>query len=349
MMQHLIRFKLMMKRTLRQPFLYIMAAVLIVLSVLCRVIPDSEKSASIPVAILCLDTSEEASHTVSDILSMNSIFEYYTVSSEDEMYRDIAAGSADSGFIIPEDYYSTCSSYATLKDIRIIVTDGSTFPSLAADEIYSVLFKYSAAEILRDTITSEAVYKEYGNISPDDIASLTLENYNEIISGKGTFHIEDVSGGKYNSITDTRSVEIPVRKLSGFFILAAALLGLLNFFNDKETGIFIRMSGTGQLFMKLVEVLTLMLPVSIISYISILAAYPGENALTLLLHVLLYSLTVCCFTFFISLIIRKSTLLKGVLPVYLILTLIFGGVFFDLSGFSSPVKIISCLFPPYYF
>ena len=349
-MQQFIRFKLMMKRTMKQPFVYIMAAVLIVLSILCRVVPDSEKSTFIPVAVLCLDTSEEAVSTVSDILSMNSIFDYYTVSSEDEMYRDIAAGKADSGFIIPEDYYSTCTSYATLKDIRIIVTDGSTFPSLAADEIYSVLFNYSAAEILEDTIRSEEIYKSYSDtISTDEIAALTRENYNNIISGNNIFHIEDVSGGKYNEITGSQPVEIPVRKLSGFFILAAALLGLLNFTGDKEAGIFIRMSGTGHLFMKLVEVFTLMLPVSIISYISILVAYPGENAVTLLLHIILYSLMVCLFTFIVSLIIRKSTLLKGVLPVYLILTLIFGGIFFDLSGFSSIVKIISCLFPPYYF
>ena len=340
-----------MKRTLRQPFLYLIAGILIMLAVVCCIIPDSEKSASVPVAILCLDDSPEGSSTVSDILAMNSIFKYYTVSSSDEMYRDIASGKADSGFIIPENYYSTSASYATLQDIRIIVTDGSTFPSLAADEIYSVIFKYSAAEILRDTIANEPLYDEYAaaGITKDAIIEETIGSYKDIMSGDGIFHIEDISGGKYNELSTVQSVEIPVKKLSGFFIFAAALLGLLNFINDKESGLFIRMTGLSQLFMEMVEVSSLMLPVSVISYICILIACPDETPLMLLVHILIYLIAVCLFTLILGLIIRKSTLMKGVLPVYLVITVIFSGIFFDLSGFSPFVKAISGLFPPYYF
>lgn len=349
-MKHFIRFKLMIKRTLKQPFFYIMAAVLVMLAILSRIIPESEKSTSIPVAVLCLDTSEDASDTVSDILTMNSIFDYYTVSSSDEMYHDIASGKADSGFIIPEDYYAGCTSYSTLQDIRIIVTDGSTFPSLAADEIYSVIFRYSAARILRDTIETEEIYGEYSDkYTTDEIADFTLENYDQIISGDGIFHVEDISGGKYNELSIKQSVELPVKKLSAFFILTAALIGLLNFMNDKEYRLFIRMSGFGQFFMKLFEILALMLPVSIISYIAILVACPDEKPILLLMHMLAYLLIVCLFSFVIGLIIRKSTLLKGVLPVYLILTLIFGGIFIDLSGFNALIRIISGFFPTFYF
>ena len=299
-----------------------MAAVLVMLAILSRIIPESEKSTSIPVAVLCLDTSEDASDTVSDILTMNSIFDYYTVSSSDEMYHDIASGKADSGFIIPEDYY----------------------------EIYSVIFRYSAARILRDTIETEEIYGEYSDkYTTDEIADFTLENYDQIISGDGIFHVEDISGGKYNELSIKQSVELPVKKLSAFFILTAALIGLLNFMNDKEYRLFIRMSGFGQFFMKLFEILALMLPVSIISYIAILVACPDEKPILLLIHMLAYLLIVCIFSFVIGLIIRKSTLLKGVLPVYLILTLIFGGIFIDLSGFSALIRIISGLFPTFYF
>jgi Sodium:dicarboxylate symporter family. len=328
-----------------------MAAVLLVLALLNRFIPDSQKSASVPVAILCFDNSASGEAAVSDIVNMNSIYKYYRVSSSDEMYQDIASGKADSGFIIPADYFKNCTSYLNLKDIRIIINEGSTFPSLAADEVYSIIFKYSVAEILDDTIKSSDVYKDYttADLTLDNISENTVSAYKEYISGDSIFHVEDISGGKYNELTNSQPIDIPVRKLSGFFILAAALLGLLNFIIDKESGLFIRMTTGEHLFMRLIEVLVLMLPVSIISYIAILTAHPGEGALQMLVHTLLYSLGVCLFTLIVSIIIRKSTLMKGVLPVYLILALVFSGAFFDLSGYNGIISFISGLFPTYYF
>ena len=347
------RFMIMEKRILKQPFIYIMAGVLIMLSVIYRLVPAEEKSASIPVAVLCLDKSPEASEMMEDIYLINSVFKYYSVADEDEMYAAIVGGKADSGFIIPESYLARSTSVFDQQDIRVITTEGSVFPSLAADELFSVIFKYSAFKILEKTMQDEDIYSELtsegGNFTMDELMQLMKETYDNYISGGSIFHIEDISGGKYSEITDSVPIDIPIRKIGGFFIFAAALLGAATFLNDKDNGLFLRMTIGGRLFMRFTDILTLTTPVSLLAYLSILICYPEEAAPALLVHVIIYMIISSAFAFLLSLIIRKSTLMKGVLPVYLVLTIIFGGIFFDLSGFSDSLKLISGLFIPYYF
>ncbi len=347
------RFMIMEKRILRQPFIYIIAGVLIMLSLIYRLVPPEEKSASIPVAVLCMDGSEEAVGMLEDISNINSVFNFYSVADEDEMYSAIISGKADSGFIIPEDYLSKSTSVFTQQDIRVITTEGSVFPSLAADLLYSVTFKYSAYRILEKTVQDEDIYSELtsenGKLTMEELMELMHDTYANYISSDSIFHLEDISGGKYSDIKDYSPIDIPIRKIGGFFIFAASLLGAATYLVDKDMGLFLKMDVKERLFMRLADILTITVPVSVITYFSILICYPEETGTRFLLHITVYMIISSAFAFIISLIIRKSTLMKGVLPVYLVLTIIFGGIFFDLSSFSDSLKLISSLFIPYYF
>ena len=85
------------------PYIYGMAFILIALAVVSVAMPSHKSSAYIPVAVLNLDDNEDTEEAVEELCEMGSIFDFYEVDSEAQMYSDLATGKANTGFILPED------------------------------------------------------------------------------------------------------------------------------------------------------------------------------------------------------------------------------------------------------
>ena len=69
----------------------------------------------------------------------------------------------------------------------------------------------------------------------------------------------------------------------------------------------------------------------------------------LLLKMFLYMITVAVYSVLLGLILRKNHTFYRVLPVILVLTIVFSGIFFDIGKYNDTMKHLSMLFPPYYF
>ncbi len=94
------------------------------------------------------------------------------------------------------------------------------------------------------------------------------------------------------------------------------------------------------------------IPVILISLISFLICGVEFSVL----HLLGYSVVVILVAFVIASIIaalplygKKSGIFAAVLPTYLILSFLFGGVLMNLSVYSPILRTVSMLFPPYFF
>lgn len=340
-----IRFTIMTKRILKQPVYIVMLLLLFVMTALYSRIPEREKSLYIPVAILNLDESETASLLVSDLISARSVFTFYSVSSEDEMYEDILSGKAEMGYRIPEHFFDTCTAMDTLQKIRVFTTEGTLLTPLANDVFYSYFFRRSALLILYDRL------KELADTEKLNAETLIQEAgalYRSYLESDSVFSVEDASGGKYEDVTETRSIHLPIRKLSAFFLLTAALLGTASCLYDKEHNVFLSLSKKEQRFLNLTQITASVFPIGVLSFVCLLVI--RELPVTeLLLRLVIYMLFVCIFAYIVGLIFKKSTSYYKVLPLFLIITFLFSGILFDLSDFDSRLKTISMFFPPYYF
>ena len=123
------------KRCMLSPFMYVMAAVLITLALFCILIPESEKSVYLPVAILNNDDNEKTEEIVEELCDMRSVFEFYEVGSEEEMLDDLAQGKANTGFVIPEDFLERSTGTKKPHEIAVITTPTSGLTSLATEEV----------------------------------------------------------------------------------------------------------------------------------------------------------------------------------------------------------------------
>ena len=94
------------------------------------------------------------------------------------------------------------------------------------------------------------------------------------------------------------------------------------------------------------------IPVMLISIVSFLIAGLDFS----FIHVLIYSLAVIFVAFIVASIVaalpgqaKKSSMFAAVLPTYLILSFLFGGVIINVSVYSPILKTLSMLFPPFFF
>ncbi len=340
------RLRLSAKRSFLNPYIYGMAAILLALAITCVVVPPNESSAYIPVAILNLDDHEDTEAAVEEILEMGSVFEFYEVDSEEEMYEDLASGKCNTGYILPEGLMENCGSLRTIPKIRVITTPSSTLPLVSSEEVYMKLYRYFALTVLTETIDrTDATF-------PDDYKIAARRIYDSYIGGNVIYHLEEYDDQDYNEITNIEKVVIPVYKFAGFFLWMAALIGALSYLNDCDNKLYVRMGKGGRLVMGLILPMVHVIPVMLISVICFLIAGIRFS----LGHVLVYSLGVIIVAFVLSSIVaalpvigRKSSLFAAVLPTYLILSFLFGGVIISLSVYSPVLRTISMFFPPYFF
>ena len=159
-------------------------------------------------------------------------------------------------------------------------------------------------------------------------------------------------GVEYNEITTSQKIAIPVYKFAGFFLWMAALLGALSYLNDCDNKLYMRMSKGGRFFMGLILPAAHVIPVIVISLISFIIC----GAEFSVVHVLVYSIVSILLAFLIASVVaalpmhaKRSSIFAAVLPTYLILSFLFGGVLMNLSVYSPVLRTVSMLFPPYFF
>ena len=339
------RFFILCKRSLLQPVNLAMLITLLLLALIYNGIPTSERSVYIPVAILCEDDDPLIIETAEEMITRNSIFHFYAVSSREEMYNDISGGKANSGLYLPAGLGKEVTNIASDVKIIMYISPASLLPSLCRDEIFNVLFRKIALRMAREKV---AATEPYSDMDPAALDQLLEETYQYYTEGSEIFRVEDTSGGVYNAITREEKTELPVRKLAGLFIFAAGMMGIATYLKDKEERLYDRLRRSERPLMRLFHIASAILPITLISWPVILVTEGGNPAM-LLLRIFLYALACIAYATLFGFLLRRSAVYQKVLPVILTLAILLGGVIFDVSKFEQSMRILSMLFPPYYF
>ncbi|MBR3278653.1 MAG: ABC transporter permease [Lachnospiraceae bacterium] len=336
------RLAVLTKRSFINPAMYVMAGVILLMTLLVILVPEKETSVYIPVALLNKDNSPETEEIVDSLCSRNSIFHFYEIDDEDELYRDLASGKANTAYIFPCGFIEHVTDKGTKYDVQQVSTPASSFIFLSREEVFESFYSYSARDIIIQTFASHG----YEVDAHDPVLE---ELFGKYIDSQYLFALESVEGTVYNAITRSEKVPIPLYKFAGFFIFTAALLGTLAFLNDQDNRIYLRFGLAERIYLGLIQVAVFTFPAMIMSVICFLISRTEFS----LLHVILY-------TFFVTLIalaagtvmtlipIRtsRSKIFSSVLPVYLILSFLFSGILMDLTNFGTALRTLSRLFPP---
>ena len=273
---------------------------------------------------------------------MNSIFHFYEVGDEEELYKDLASGKANTAYIFPKNFSENLTEGGTKYDVKQVKTPASSFPFLSREEVFGHLYSYSCRQIIADTLSG------YGY--EVDIHDPELERlFGKYIDDQTLFALESVEGTVYNALTRSEKVPIPLYKFAGFFIFTAALLGALAFLNDQDNRIYLRFGLVERIYLGLIQVAVFTVPAMAVSVFCFLISVTEFDPL----HVIVYTLLVTFIAFALGTVMTllpirtaRSRIFSAVLPVYLILSFLFSGILMDLTNFGTALRTLSRLFPP---
>ena len=336
------RLSVLTKRSLINPAMYVMIGVMIIMALLVVFIPEKESSIYIPIALINEDNSDETEEIVARLCSMNSIFDFYEVDDEEELYKDLASGKANTGYIFPKGFSEHYTDTSSRYKITQVQTPGSRFILLSREEVFRSFYAYGTRKVISDT------FADYGY--EVDAHDPELERiFGIYINDNTLFALENVEGIVYDELTRSEKIPVPLYRFAGFFILTAALLGALAFLNDQDNRIYLRFSLLERIYLGLIQVAVFTVPVMLISLFCFLISGTEFD----LLHVIIYTLAVTLLGFIVGTVITflplrtaRSKIFSAVLPVYLILSFLFSGIIFNLTSFGAALKALSRLFPP---
>lgn len=336
------RLQVLSKRSLINPAMYVMAGAIIILALLVIFVPEKETSAYIPVAILNEDDSDETEEIVDSLCSMNSVFSFYEVDDEEELYKDIASGRANTAYIFPKHFTEHLTDSGRKYDVKQVTTPASSFMFLSREEVFGKFYGYGCRQIIVETM---ADYGYKVSVHDPDLERI----FGKYIDDQSLFALESVEGTLYDAITRSEKIPIPLYKFAGFFIFTAALLGALAFLNDQDNRIYMRFKLIERIYLGLIQVAVFSFPAAIVSVICFLISRTEFAPL----HVILYTLFVTLIAFVVGTVMTlipirtaRSKIFSSILPVYLILSFLFSGILMDLTNFGAALRTLSRLFPP---
>lgn len=336
------RLSVLAKRSLINPAMYVMVGVILLMALLVIFVPEKETSVYIPVAILNEDNSPETDDIVYHLCTMNSIFHFYEVDDEEELYKDLASGKANTAYIFPKKFLEHLTDKGVKYDVKQVSTPASSFIFLSREEVFGSFYSYSAREIIVQTFASHGY--EVDAHDPE------LERlFGKYIDDQYLFALESIEGTVYNAITRSEKVPIPLYKFAGFFIFTAALLGTLAFLSDQDNRIYLRFGLIARIYLGLIQVAVFTFPAMVISILCFLISRTEFS----ILHVTVYTLLVTLIAFAAGTVMTllpirtaRSKIFSSILPVYLILSFLFSGILMDLTNFGTALRTLSRLFPP---
>ena len=336
------RLSVLAKRSLINPAMYVMSGAIIILALLVIFVPEKDTSVYIPVAILNEDDSEDTEDIVDELCDFNSIFHFYEVKSERELYKDLASGKANTAYIFPKGFTDHLTEKGTKYDIKQVYTPASSFPFLSREEVFCRFYSYSCRRVICNTFADSGY--EVDAHDPE------LEKlFSKYIDDQSLFALENIEGEVYNAITRSEKIPIPLYKFAGFFIFTAALLGALAFLNDQDNRIYQRFRLFERIYLGLIQVAVFTFPAAAVSVICFLVSGTEFSPL----HVTVYTLFVTFIAFAAGTVMTlipvrtaRSRIFSAVLPVYLILSFLFSGILMDLTNFGTARKTLASFFPP---
>jgi len=323
----------------------VMLFVLPALVTFYRLTPTSSKSAYISVAIYNEDTGSENSVLLTErLVASNHIFKFYEVDSAEKLQNDIIAKDASFGFIIPEGFFESVSKEDYSNKIMVYKTPSSQLVKSAYEIIFGLVFDISSPARLAEYLSSK---EEFSGISQDELFTELKADYTSSKNSENPFSIKDISSGTVNDFSTPTALNIPFTRIAGLMIFLSAFIGLFSFIIDRENKLFNAHFTVKMVSLALSSVIAFSIPAFLVSLVSVIIAdvMPFKRVI---FELSIYTLCMIALALVCGFIIRKSTVFSKVLPVYIILMIIFGGIFFDVTGFSSTLGFIARFFPTSY-
>lgn len=293
------------KRILHRKLYWCMLGILLLLTSVYALLPAKSQSTEIRVAIYLEDSSDYTTHFKEELDASASLYQFYYVDTSTDVIRDVQAGNAECGFVVPDGFFSGYITGSGDPKVSLYETSASTLSPAISETIFHYIFKVASPQILVDAIGDTTLSDELKNRMQAYMESDTI------------FRMSSVTDGAYDYKENTYRIQLPIYECTCLLVLFASLFSLMLFLQDQERGIYIALSGRRRYGILCTGLLAGILPL----YLAGLLCNGITYGTARLLQVTLVSLLAFLVSLMLSVFIKKSRTLAGFIPILLLIAI----------------------------
>lgn len=293
------------KRILHRKLYWCMLGILLLLTSVYALLPAKSQSTEIRVAIYLEDSSDYTTHFKEELETSASLYQFYYVDTSTDVIRDVQAGNAECGFVVPDGFFSGYITGSDDPKVSLYETSASTLSPAISETIFHYIFKVASPQILVDAIGDTTLSDELKNRMQAYMESDTI------------FRMSSVTDGAYDYKENTYRIQLPIYECTCLLVLFASLFSLMLFLQDQERGIYIALSGRRRYGILCTGLLAGILPL----YLAGLLCNGITYGTARLLQVTLVSLLAFLVSLMLSVFIKKSRTLAGFIPILLLIAI----------------------------
>lgn len=282
-----------------------MLGILLLLTGVYALLPAKSQSTEIRVAIYLEDSSDYTTHFKEELETSASLYQFYYVDTSTDVIRDVQAGNAECGFVVPDGFFSGYITGSGDPKVSLYETSASTLSPAISETIFHYIFKVASPQILVDAIGDTTLSDELKNRMQAYMESDTI------------FRMSSVTDGAYDYKENTYRIQLPIYECTCLLVLFASLFSLMLFLQDQERGIYIALSGRRRYGILCTGLLAGILPL----YLAGLLCNGITYGTARLLQVTLVSLLAYLVSLMLSVFIKKSRTLAGFIPILLLIAI----------------------------
>lgn len=342
-------FYLLTKRQLKNIILLAFLFAMPVTAFIITRIPPSDDSGRPRIGIVFDATDETAAKTVDFLVNDDPSIEFYVSPDEKSLVMDIDKGIAECGYILPGDLTKRLNTRSYRGSITLIRKSSDFLPSVTNEIVFSALFRVYGKDIASGWIKKSPIFSDFRT----GALQMLDEKYDYYLDGAATFHIDfktlSSEGTTKPLDAETKAPVFPLRGILAVLIYVSGLFGCIQWLRDSEKGVFLAMSRYFRLSGRILYVFipAMLFGISGLATISLSGLWIGfpNECITMLLYVCL----ITTFGALFSCLIRKSSYMASLMPVFILGSLVLCPVFIDLNAFFPMTGILNKLFLPYYY
>ena len=331
------------KRTLKKPVNWLLLILLPVLTVLFLLLMDNENERALKVAVYTSEDNGFSSNIVDKLVHRDGIILFYACESEEELYRDVASGRAECGYVLPESLEENLNAGLKRNLVDLVVSSSTTLSGLTNEIVYAELFEEYSLIILQDYLQNDSAYR---TLYADDTlqSDVKIANlYRKYMANGSTFAFDFVgSYSNYSSVTRGLMLH-SVTGLVGIIVLLGGFSGLFSYVGDEKNS---RFSHVPLREKRILSLICLFCPVLIFwtagALCLLISGYFTASAMWG--RYILYGGLILLLCLIFRLFLRFRTVLSAIMTLYLLGCLIFTPIFIDITADLPYLKPFCRLF-----
>ena len=347
--QMLFWFVLSFKRAGKRFFLLIL---LFLLPFGVWLFQNAQKEDSGKIAIALFTDGDSWNEAVAErLMEQDAGFDFYLCETREKLQEDVAAGRAECGYSFPAGLRTRLEERDYRRAIRVTKSPSTTVGELASECVFAGIFEVYGRELLEEYVTTGAAFD---GIQTWDRAKLWAEVeplYDKALSDGSTFAFAyETAGGTAMRERSVQAV-FPVRGIGAVFVFVMALAAAVTAAEDEKRGLYAAVTVGRRRCMQMISIaaLTGLSCVSVLSALAVSGELIRGTLWTECAALLIYGGVTVLFSSVLLFMLQNPLVLSGMIPFFILGSLICCPIFADLSVFVPILSRLRYLFLPWYY